>query len=368
MYKTKDDIIAAKRLISPPGDTLKETIDHYGMSQTELAIRMARPEKTISEIITGKAAITADTALQLEMVLGIPAAFWLERERNYRLELAAIEQGEELLKQKDWVKQFPLTDMIKHGWIQKVANDIFAQTQQVLSYFGVASIEAFNNIYLAEKPSVAFRISLKKAPNHYALSAWLRRGQLDAKTLELKPYNKKAFTQALEEIKNIVKTQPADFKNQLQSLCAACGVAVTFTQNVKGVSISGAARWINDGQHPLIQLTGRYKTNDIFWFTFFHEAGHIIEHGKKEVFLENVDGVPYDEEKEKEADAFSEKWLINPKAFEAFVEENNFTEKRIKQFAKQLQTHPAIVLGRLQKFGHLTWSHFLHLKVAIELF
>ncbi len=368
MYITKEDIAAAKRLISPPGDTLKETIDHYGMSQTELAIRMDRPEKTISEIITGKTAITADTALQLEMVLGIPAAFWLERERNYRLELASIEQGEELIKQKDWVKQFPISDMTKYGWIQQSAKETFVQTQQVLSYFGVASIDAYNNIYLSKKPSVAFRISLKKAPNHYALSAWLRRGQLDAKDLDLKPYSKKAFLQILERVKSLVKNQPADFKQQLQTLCASCGVAITFTQNVKGVSISGAARWMNDGQHPLIQLTGRYKTNDVFWFTFFHEAGHVIEHGKKEVFLENVEGVPYDATKENEADSFAEKWLLNPKAFNAFVAEANFTEQRIKLFAKQEETHPAIVLGRLQKFGQLTWSYFPELKVAIELF
>jgi HTH-type transcriptional regulator/antitoxin HigA len=368
MYTTKEDLAAAKRLISPPGDTLRETIEHYGMSQTELAIRMARPEPAISEMMTGKKAITADTALQLEMVLGIPAGFWLEHERHYRLELAAIEQGEALLKQKDWVKQFPLTDMTKYGWIQSSTKDVFAQTQQVLSYFGVASIAAYNNIYLSNKPSVAFRISLKKAPNHYALSAWLRRGQLDAQQLSLKPYDKKKFTEALEDIKKLVEKHPHDFKDQLQQRCAECGVALVYTPNIKGVSISGAARWINDGQHPLIQLTGRYKTNDIFWFTFYHEAGHIIEHGKKEVFLENVEGVPYDAAKEAEADAFAEKWLLTPKAFEAFRTEGNITEKSIKQFAKQQQTHPALVLGRLQKFGLLPWSHFPNMKVAIELF
>jgi HTH-type transcriptional regulator/antitoxin HigA len=368
MYTTEQDIAAAKRLISPPGDTLKETIEHYGMSQLELATRMARPEPAISEIITGKKSITADTALQLEMVLGISADFWLERERQYRLELAAIERGEELLKQKDWVKQFPITDMIKHGWISSTTKDVFALTQQVLSYFGVASIEAYNNIYLSNKPTVAFRISLKKAPNHYALATWLRRGQLDAQQLALEAYNKKAFIKTLEDIKKLVEKQPVDFKEQLQLLCAKCGVAVVFTQNIKGVSISGAARWINDGQNPLIQLTGRYKTNDILWFTFFHEAGHIIEHGKKEVFLENVDGIPYNEDKEKEADAFAEKWLINPKAFNAFLAEENFTEKAIKTFAKQEATHPAIVVGRLQKFGYLRYNDFTSLKSIIELF
>ena len=56
-----------------PGETLRETLQSLGMSQAELAQRTGRPKKTINEIIKAKAAITADTALQLERVLGIPA-------------------------------------------------------------------------------------------------------------------------------------------------------------------------------------------------------------------------------------------------------------------------------------------------------
>ena len=66
------------------GDTLRETIEAYGMSQAELAERTGRPQKTINEIIMGKASITADTAMQLERVLGVPASFWSNLERNYQ--------------------------------------------------------------------------------------------------------------------------------------------------------------------------------------------------------------------------------------------------------------------------------------------
>lgn len=70
--------------VSAPGETLSETLDALGMPQTELAKRMGRPIKTINEIIQGKTAITAETALQLEQVLSIPASFWLKREQRYR--------------------------------------------------------------------------------------------------------------------------------------------------------------------------------------------------------------------------------------------------------------------------------------------
>jgi addiction module HigA family antidote len=69
---------------SPPGDTLSETLEEVGMSQTELARRMGRPPKTINEIVQGKTALLPETAFQLENVLGIPASFWLARETAYR--------------------------------------------------------------------------------------------------------------------------------------------------------------------------------------------------------------------------------------------------------------------------------------------
>jgi len=86
-YSNLEEITDAKEMISPPGDTLAETLEFKGISQTELANSMNRPVETINEIIKGKTAITPKIALQLEHFLGIDAKFWLEREKNYRIEL-----------------------------------------------------------------------------------------------------------------------------------------------------------------------------------------------------------------------------------------------------------------------------------------
>lgn len=82
--------------VSSPGETLLETLETIGMSQAELAKRMGRPVKTINEIIQKKAAITAETALQLEQVLHIPASFWLKREQQYRESLARLAEEQRL--------------------------------------------------------------------------------------------------------------------------------------------------------------------------------------------------------------------------------------------------------------------------------
>ena len=106
-YRTKEDIEAAKEMLSLPGETLVDTMNAIGIKQPELADRMGRPLKTINEIINGKTAITPETAIQLERVLGVEADFWMSREQNYRLELAAIADSEKLLQAEKWAHDLP---------------------------------------------------------------------------------------------------------------------------------------------------------------------------------------------------------------------------------------------------------------------
>ena len=74
----------------PPGEIIAELLEERCLSQKELARRMGRPQKTINEIIHGKAALTPETAYQLEMVLGTPASYWLTHEAHYRAYLHAV--------------------------------------------------------------------------------------------------------------------------------------------------------------------------------------------------------------------------------------------------------------------------------------
>src|SRR5258708_10900323 len=80
----------------PPGEILLEALQDRGMTQAELARRTARPDKTINEIIKGKAAITSETAIQLELALGISARFWTGIEASYRNSLAQQEAQRDL--------------------------------------------------------------------------------------------------------------------------------------------------------------------------------------------------------------------------------------------------------------------------------
>ena len=142
-FKTIADVELARQLISSPGETLLDTIQAKSLSQTELAERMGRPIKTINEIIQGKAAITPETAIQLERVLGISAEFWLEREKNYRLELAEINEAENLINTKSWLNNFPLKEMVNLNWIDCDPKDTLDSYESVLGFFSVSNKNSF---------------------------------------------------------------------------------------------------------------------------------------------------------------------------------------------------------------------------------
>ena len=79
-----DEIQIKKELLSPPGDTIQETLDETNMSQAELAERIGRPKEKVNDLIKGRERITTDTAYRLETVFGIPASFWINRENEYQ--------------------------------------------------------------------------------------------------------------------------------------------------------------------------------------------------------------------------------------------------------------------------------------------
>lgn len=178
--------------------------------------------------------------------------------------------------------------------------------------------EKINDIIKGREPiTTATAFQLEKVLGIPA-SFWLNRENTYRKELyelqqqeeiKIADFDKKKFKDALVEIKKLAFSMPEDCTQQLQSICGQCGVAVVFTQNLPKAPISGATRWFHN--KPIIQLSERFKTNDHFWFTFFHEAAHIILHGKKDIFLENVEGTEIDQEKEEEANSFAAKILLN---------------------------------------------------------
>lgn len=352
------------QIVYHPGETLVEKLDELQMGPKEFSIRTNKPEKTITAIIKGESSITPDMAVQFENVLKIPAHFWLNSQRSYD-EFVAREKHKEVISQSiEWANLFPLNDMIKKSWLPQ-CNSIEEKTTALLKFFGISNYKAWENYYLNQELKIAFRISLAHESQPHAISAWLRKGELSANELGTINYSEKKFKESLISFKEIMSLHPADFFQKLQALCLQSGVKLVHTPCLPKAPINGATRWINDT--PLIQLSGRYHRNDIFWFTFFHEAGHIILHGKKDIFLEKVDNTDKNSDKEKAADDFAVNWTLSMDEETAILKKFQFNENDIIQFAKEFNTHPAIIVGRLQYKGKLPHSFGNKFIVPIEL-
>jgi len=349
----------------PPGETLKETLETIGMSQAELAERTGRPKKTINEIIMGKTAITSETALQLERVLGVPASFWNNLERNYQERLARRKEENYLKTQAKWLNGFPLAAMVKMGWLSREDNPI-KKLRALLNFFGVAGGNEWKALW--ENPQAAYRNSKAFQRNPAAVAAWLRRGEIEGQKVDCQPFQPRSFLSALKKIRPLTQMGPEVFEPAIKELCSGSGVAVVFIPELPGTRLYGATRWLKPSK-ALIQLSLRGKSDDHLWFTFFHEAGHILLHGKKEVYIEaQEDGHQETERisKEMEADLFAQEMLISKEAYKKLLKGNDFTLDMILRFAKQIGIAPGIIVGRLQHENIISFAQGNKLKKRVR--
>jgi HTH-type transcriptional regulator / antitoxin HigA len=349
----------------PPGETLAEVLAERGMTQAELVQRMGRPQKTISEIINGKAEITADTALQLERALGIPARFWGALERNYREDLARLDARESLSRDIAWLKQFPMAALRKLGIVPLAVDDI-SSMEALLRFFGVASVAAWQSEW-ADLP-VTLRGSKSFASIPGALACWLRLGEVAAAEMHTGNYDAGLLEGALPEIRKLTRRRRG-FVTDLTRLCAQCGIALVLTPEVPGSRVSGATYWSPRGRRTkaVIQLSHRYRTNDHFWFSFFHEAAHILRHKRRTRFVDLADQRGARPPDELDADNFAARVLIPSLDPLSRSGSAPFTPMRIARFARQIGIAPGIVVGRLEHDGLIRQGALRSLKEPFEI-
>jgi HTH-type transcriptional regulator / antitoxin HigA len=337
-----------------PGETLLETLEANGMSQAEFALRTGRPKKTINEIIKGKSAITPETALQFERVLNIPSGFWNNLERNYQETLARINEQKRLQGHLAWLKRLPLKALITGKYVKPYPDKI-EQLQAVLNFFGIATPEQLEkscNLGVSYRKSDAFK------SDDCSIAAWLRIGELHARKIVCESYNTAQFKNALEDIRGLTMQLPTIFQKEVVRLCADAGVAVVFVPELPGIRTSGATWWLHS-KKAVIQLSLRHKSDDHLWFSFFHEAGHILLHGKKEKFIEDDNK----NAKESEADKFASDFLIPTKQYRQFIQQESYSSAAIRRFAGEIGVASGIVVGRLQHEGLIPHSHCNELKL-----
>jgi HTH-type transcriptional regulator / antitoxin HigA len=341
----------------PPGSTLKEVLAEQGLSQTNFAMRTGMTEKTISQIINGMASISVDTAEKFELVLGIPANFWNRRELAYREAITRTEEIKKLEADTAWLKELPVQELVNRKLIEP-SKDKSVMVRRLLEFFGVSSVEAWRNVL--KNSAVQFRggEAHLKYPGYVA--AWRRIGVVKAQGMNTAPFDATEFKTALASIRTMTTLPARQWLAGMPIACANAGVVVLVIPEIPKASISGAARWITKDK-ALIQLSLKYRTNDQFWFTFFHEAGHILLHGRQ-VFVDY--GYSTETIEEKEANQFARDMLIPPEQAKRlpFLK----TTRQIRKFAESIGIAAGIIVGRMQHDDLLHPSQFVELKNKLE--
>jgi HTH-type transcriptional regulator / antitoxin HigA len=344
-----------------PGETLKDALDERDMTQVDFARRTGRPLKTINEIVQGKSGITPDTALQMERVLGIPARFWNNLQAQYEEAVARKEERDRLAQHLEWLKEIPIREMCKFRWI-RCSKDPMEQLEAVLAFFGVASPEQWRVLW--EGADFSFRRSPVFQSRPVAVAAWLRQGEKEGQQIRCANYDPSNFREALTQIRPLTREDPEVFQPEVIRLCAAAGVAAVFVPELPKTGVSGAARWMAPNK-ALILVNLRYKRDDQLWFSFFHEAAHILLHGKRDSFLD-VEGQG-SELAEEEANRLAAEFLIPSAAMKPLRAAHPYIrDDSIIQFANDQGIAPGIVVGRLQHEKLLDYKRGNGLKRKLE--
>ena len=318
------------------------------MTQRELAGRMDRPVQTINEIVKGRKAVSDETAIGLERVLGTPARIWLQLEAYYQLARARIAEEDELREQVPLLARFPTAEMERRGWMPRANRDV-DRVRNLLNFFGVANLGLWQEQYRA----LGFRVTPGAKIDEFALGAWLRRGEIEGLAIETEPYDEATFRHALQEIRGFTAQSPEEFSRRLEELCAGAGVAVVVIRELPKTGANGAARWLHRSK-ALIQLNLRYRWADIFWFTFFHEAGHVLSHDLRRPFVD-LAGRRRANVQETEADVFAQETLIPAEDWDRFLSESSIDASSINRLAVLCRIDPGIVVGRLQHEELVPW-------------
>ncbi|WP_245175826.1 ImmA/IrrE family metallo-endopeptidase [Cupriavidus sp. AcVe19-6a] len=315
-----------------------------------------------ADLLTGKFALTASVATRLEAVLGASAAFWLRREEQYREQLAELAEGvdPESADYKAWLKCLPIKQMVEFGWIDG-AVDKRTNLRKCLEFFGVPNLDAWNRTYGETRDAAAFRTTDAHVESVPATAAWLRRGEVLADRIDCSEWNPALFGNQLSKVRELtLLPNPVDFLPRLQHLCAEAGVAVVIVKAPPGCRASGAT-FFSTPTKAVLLLSFRYLSDDQFWFSFFHEAGHLVLHYDTEsLILETTTDGPKSP-MEEEANQFAAEHLI-PQVFQQRMPEAAKSKFGIARLARDAGVSMGIVVGQMQHRGLLKREHFNKLK------
>lgn len=344
-----------------PGETIKEVLEEREMNQEELAIRTGFSAKHVSEVVNGKKGISPSFAKSLEYVLGIPASFWINLQGIYDKEMLEYREQEEIDENEVAIVK-GLKKIIKYAEemnIMSKTSNVISKIIELRNICKVKNLTYINNVVTSQ---VAFRKSQAIETNIYVLYVWLRICEIIAQKTNIeKEYDVQKLKDNIVNIKKAMFLEINDAVKELKRIFAECGIVFQVVKNFAGAPVQGFIKKNNN--KIILSMTIRRAFADEFWFTLFHEIGHLINGDI--VSTQFIDYADSKSDIEDKADEFASKTLINEEAYEAFINKKELTEENIIKFAEEQEIKPFIIVGRIQKERN-DYALFYNLKIRYK--
>ncbi len=346
-------------LVAAPGEVLEDWLDERRMSQRELADRTSKSEKFISQLINGKATLTADTAHDLELVTGVGADTWLRMEGSYRAKLRRQEAVAAADAADSPVEATLLKFLRDNGLVTAPARAKGEQLVQVFTLLGVSSHDALRR--LTRRHAAAFRVSASFALDPVATEVVIALAHRQAAVIPVERYDPELVMESLHRLRELTRSAPVRGALEARALLGAAGVALVFLPNVPKSHCNGVTLW--GPRSPIVAITDRGRREDIFWFTLFHELSHVIDGERDAIYLDGPGGQK--EEAERRADEFATETLV-PRTREHLLGQiKSFSD--LARVARELGVGEGVVIGQLhhRKLKLPSWGQSRLAKLVV---
>lgn len=342
------------RWTSSPGATIQDLIKSKNISSSDVARACGLDRSAFNALLQGSAPLTEKIAQSLANYLGGSVSFWIRREARFQESTLIVEADQ-------WVQSLPLTSMKKLNWLE-VPRDWRTRIDACLDFFGLDTLEGWKRNYAAPLQGVRFRTSPTYTNQVASVSSWLRAGEIAHKGFSGGSFDPDALLAGIDEMRELSRVaDPAIFFPKLQSLAANCGVSCVLVPAPEGCAASGASRLLPDGS-AIIQLSGRYLSDDQFWFSYFHEIGHLILHADKPLHIDGDPAAIELDSSEYEANTFSADVLWPLEDRPTKLSEKKPSKRDVLRLASAAGTSPGIITGQLQSSGILEYADYNYFK------
>lgn len=331
-----------------PGYYIKEIVDESGLTQEDFAKRLDTTPKNLSILIRGEQSLSIDIAMKLSRMLGTSVTYWLNLQNAYDTLIAEFKSEEELEEEREVFEYLDYKYFRDNFQLPDLPRKIDEQIKKVREHLQIATLAVL------KKPDLA--VSFKSSSVDISESNMIKANAMvqiainETLKIDAPKYDKSKFESAITYALSLTKNH-RDFYPLVRKAFLEAGVVFVILPNLPGSKINGATKKVGDNVMLMVNDRGSYA--DTFWFTLFHEIGHVMNGDYGISFLEEKG------EREELANRYAQDALIPREAYLDFVEKKRFDLPAIQKFANEINRDPGIVLGRLQndkRVGFDDWT------------